>query len=943
MDSSILNRMFAIENVLSAYGKYCDDVVDKDAFRSTAEMIIKAITRLDSEREFCNLFDPENEINLGELKLIEYDNPERMQLLHESIPASVREMLDNVCLTVQKEKSVTILVEVDDDDGSGLAYAQDIFIEYLSKKPHLSFRCIDTLGKGYSFPNLHELVTKQRKISGGQIISKKDQVVSLLSFLEREATSVIAKVVNTGMSLCEYNATMETKLPEYITLIYADSESIDSKTIEGFRILSANRRSNGISSIIIGNADVLSAFSEEADFYFYASKGEVCLRDKEMLKIKPCFGSLNERIKTIIQTINDNSRIDTRIEKHSEINSEFLKMDSIESLRIPFAIDEYNHVKYFEIGGHAPTHALISGSTGSGKSVALHTMIMQIITNYHPDDVEIWAIDYKAVEFGQYTIKRTPHFKVIAQDDSVEFSLSLLDLLNDEYNRRKQLFVQAGVKNIEGYRKRFGQRSMPRIIVFIDEFQLLTQAVQTYSGNKDYRTMLENLFRLTRAMGISFVLSSQTIASGLAGLTDSARDQIGARLSLKHDDQAEIQETLMIRGEEAGAYIEMVRNLPRGGGVYKRPLLPGEVSLSGKQYELANVNILYINDELKDHYIDSINEMIGADYTPKDEIIVKGNGRISVSEKERHPISKYVNGDYDDTYELKWYPAAPTTLADSFSVTLDETSGDNILFIGDDKELKKSVIMHSILGFLTNQDCKVYFNAIGPNNAEKAGILAMIKSIDSGRLIVNDCISNILNTIKSVKTIKPQDGECSIYVWYGLDKLKNEIFLLNQEEEEHLERKDSKLVSIEKPNESADELLAQLMGLLGNENKQGENSNDAASNEILSYEEYSRILNRLFDAGPENGYYNLVVFPNVKSMKRSRIIPQECFEHRIGSKMSADDSFEFYGTSMATNAANDTTVLYYPGMGKPIPLRPYLLPSDEWVKSFNKSLVMNEN
>ena len=46
----------------------------------------------------------------------------------------------------------------------------------------------------------------------------------------------------------------------------------------------------------------------------------------------------------------------------------------------------------------------------------LHTLILQTIRNYHPDDVEIWAIDYKAVEFDGYIQHRTPYFRVIAHD-----------------------------------------------------------------------------------------------------------------------------------------------------------------------------------------------------------------------------------------------------------------------------------------------------------------------------------------------------------------------------------------------------------------------------------------------------------------------------------------------------------------------------------------------
>ena len=147
-------------------------------------------------------------------------------------------------------------------------------------------------------------------------------------------------------------------------------------------------------------------------------------------------------IENIISLLQSKQNIDTSYEKQLGFHTEYFTMNSTEALRIPFAIDKNGKILYFEIGGNAPTHALIAGSTGSGKCVALHTLIIQIVRNYHPDDVEIWAIDYKAVEFARYFDKRSPHFRVIAHDTSKEFSLSLIDLLYKEYEQRQQAFLR---------------------------------------------------------------------------------------------------------------------------------------------------------------------------------------------------------------------------------------------------------------------------------------------------------------------------------------------------------------------------------------------------------------------------------------------------------------------------------------------------------------------
>ncbi|UKI22420.1 MAG: hypothetical protein L6V88_08690 [Anaerotruncus sp.] len=129
--------------------------------------------------------------------------------------------------------------------------------------------------------------------------------------------------------------------------------------------------------------------------------------------------------------------INSDFKSHYDIeNLQLFTRDATDGLSIPFAFDQDNNIVDLEIGNATP-HALLSGSTGSGKSVTLHAIINQVMINYHPADVEIWAIDYKAVEFGYYVNKRTPHISVIGQDNSEDFTFGLIDLIKEEYDRRK--------------------------------------------------------------------------------------------------------------------------------------------------------------------------------------------------------------------------------------------------------------------------------------------------------------------------------------------------------------------------------------------------------------------------------------------------------------------------------------------------------------------------
>ena len=114
----------------------------------------------------------------------------------------------------------------------------------------------------------------------------------------------------------------------------------------------------------------------------------------------------------------------------------------------------------------------------------------------------------------------------------------------------------------------------------------------------------------------------------------------------------------------------------------------------------------------------------------------------------------------------------------------------------------------------------------------------------------------------------------------------------------------------------------------------------ATANELPSYDDCVAIMRQAFEAGPENGHFHFVIFNNNKGLKKSNVIVLENFENRIGTKMSVDDSFELFGSSLAVDQADENTVIFYPGSGKVTPLRPYLMPEKEWVDAFNHAIAL---
>lgn len=314
-----------------------------------------------------------------------------------------------------------------------------------------------------------------------------------------------------------------------------------------------------------------------------------------------------------------------------------------------------------------------------------------------------------------------------------------------------------------------------------------------------------------------------------------------------------------------------------------------------------------------------------------------------MTDKKRHSIQQFIqSGILPEEDKLQWYPAAPTTLEDQFAVSLDDASVANILLVGEEKDLRESIVVHSLCGFLMQDDTRVVVSVIDEQHKDRASLIRNLQNIHSNRLTFRIGISEVLGEISSLKKIRSACDERVIYLWYGLDKLKNEIFLLHQEMEE---AEELNTAENEPAEDDRDALLADLLSSLAEANS-GESSKNSKHIEAeginLSFEDCCSILKQAFDMGPENGQCHFVLFNNRKVMKKSSMISLECFENRIGTRMSNEDSYELFDSSMAINKTDENTVIYYTGSGQPIPLRPYTLPDASWYCQYNERIAQRE-
>lgn len=146
-------------------------------------------------------------------------------------------------------------------------------------------------------------------------------------------------------------------------------------------------------------------------------------------------------------------------------------------------------------------HALIAGTTGSGKSVLMHALITSLLFRNSPDELKMIMIDPKRVEMVNYN--NIPHLlaPVIVDQEKI---LSALKWAMGEMDRRYKLFQSVGVRNISSYNEMSGFQALPNIVIFIDELADLMMFAPV-----EVEDAITRLAQLARATGIHLVIATQ--------------------------------------------------------------------------------------------------------------------------------------------------------------------------------------------------------------------------------------------------------------------------------------------------------------------------------------------------------------------------------------------------------------------------------------------------
>lgn len=158
-------------------------------------------------------------------------------------------------------------------------------------------------------------------------------------------------------------------------------------------------------------------------------------------------------------------------------------------------------------------HGFILGQSGSGKSVLLNNIITSAILKYSPQDLMLYLMDFKGVEFNKY--RDVKHTKAVLVDNSdPQMTLEVLRELKEENKKRVKLWQKESVSNIDGYNKKYPSNRLPQVLFVADECQVMFK--ESSNGTEriiqqEIQEILNIIATQGRSQGIHMLLATQQL------------------------------------------------------------------------------------------------------------------------------------------------------------------------------------------------------------------------------------------------------------------------------------------------------------------------------------------------------------------------------------------------------------------------------------------------
>jgi S-DNA-T family DNA segregation ATPase FtsK/SpoIIIE len=426
---------------------------------------------------------------------------------------------------------------------------------------------IDPVSMGNTFP----FKSLPEEIRGKRTYTTSDDIQEQLHKLIGHTEQVIQNYLSRDYDNIEaYNAAAEAIQEAYRYLFIADFPSkFDNKSFEFLNSLLVNGSRAGVYTIIHidetlekprnFNYDLFKAhcqilrpadrsYNGEPLFVYESPEAQIVLY---ATLDKPPESDRFNQLTAMISKASGEVKVDTVA--FSQLYPETLWTgDSRGEIRTAIGVAGAREKLEFWLGqnpkGLEVSQSLLFGKPGAGKSYTLHSIINGLAMRYAPDELELYLLDFKeGVEFQVYVdpdrgedsgsstdldlTKALPHAKVISIESDREFGLSVLRKVNEQFQIRANEWksVSNDITKVAEYRNKTNGKKMPRILIVIDEFQVLFEDNDSISA--ELNQIFDTIVKKGRAFGIHLLLASQS--PNIKNITRGVYDLIDLRMAMQ--------------------------------------------------------------------------------------------------------------------------------------------------------------------------------------------------------------------------------------------------------------------------------------------------------------------------------------------------------------------------------------------------------------------------
>jgi len=797
-------------------------------------------------------------------------------------------------------------------EGEGRNVAVDalrtVMLRLLNAVPagKLRLTILDPAGLGEQFSAFMNLADFDELMVGTRIWTEKAQIEKRLNDLSEHMENIFqAYLRNEFKTIEEYNEQAGEVAEPYHFLVVANFPTNFSETAAR-RLVSIADKGPQCGVYTLVSVDTRQTYPHEfqiSDLEDVSTtlkwNGEHFATDDRTLELFPAVfdeppqaGEFADIVKTIGRLSKGARRVEVPFDRIAPRDKKYWTLTSRAELDVPLGRAGATKLQNLHLGRGTSQHVMIAGKTGSGKSSLLHTIITNMALNYSPDEVQFFLVDFKkGVEFKAYASHHLPHAQIIGIESDREFGISVLERLDTALKDRGELFRKQGVQDINGFRKSAPDVVMPRILLIIDEFQEFF--VEDDSLSQAANLLLDRLVRQGRAFGIHVVLGSQTLG-GAYSLARSTLGQIAVRIAL----QCSESDAHLILSEENTA----ARLLTRPGeAIYN--------DANGMSEGNHTFQVAWLPDDRRESFLRDLQERTQAEHLRVvPPIVFEGN--VASDPRNNKEIVQSIeafcrqNGDGAVVRNaLSLWLGEAVSIREPTRITLTDRPGDNMLIVGQDAISAQGMLAVSFFLLASQQ------RVVSGDNSPTAQFYVFDGQAEATnedtewkrlvRLLPHAVIR--AGQRDAAATIEQVAAEVTRRVEEGSTGDPTIILCISN--------------------------LSRFRTLRNEDDDFGFGSMDSSKPPSAG-----KLLANILKDGPAVGVHSIVWCDSYSNLSRwitSQTLRE--FEIRVTFQMNANDSSSLIDSPAAARLGTNRAFLYLRETGKIEKIRPYAIPSDDWL------------